>query len=131
MTLIQLKFKPKHPPNMNNQVTYLKFNINIRKRSNFPKHMAHQPIRFGPWLFPTPMSPPGTANCSSFFSAHKESILVYIGMHLMSPFFSLKTIPRQISIVWCNLKTPYKQLELINGSIRDMFYLLQVRQVNQ
>lgn len=47
----------------------------------------------GSILVPTPISPPGTANCSSFCSVYKETILLNIGLHVNLPSESLLTRP--------------------------------------
>lgn len=47
----------------------------------------------GSIFVPTPMSPPGTANCNSFCSVYKETILLYIGLQVSLPSESLLTKP--------------------------------------
>lgn len=59
-------------------------------------------------LVPTPMSPPGTANLSWFFSASSETIREKIGWHLVRPSASLVMTPGRTSISCPNRSTPVK-----------------------
>mmetsp|Transcript_4721 Transcript_4721/g.14524 ORF Transcript_4721/g.14524 Transcript_4721/m.14524 type:complete len:243 (-) Transcript_4721:19-747(-) len=57
-------------------------------------------------VVPTPMSPPGTAYCSSFCSAYSDTMRLMMGAHLMRPSLSLLTMPGRTSIFWPIRSTP-------------------------
>uniref|UniRef100_A0A7C9DVK1 Uncharacterized protein n=1 Tax=Opuntia streptacantha TaxID=393608 RepID=A0A7C9DVK1_OPUST len=67
-------------------------------------------VRVGSMVVPTPIRPPGTANCSSFCSAYNETILEYIGVHFMWPLSSFTTIPGRTSMFWLTFRTPFRIL---------------------
>lgn len=52
-----------------------------------------------------PMRPPGTANCSSFCSAKRETILEKMGLQVSLPSLSLDTKPGRTSISMPTCKT--------------------------
>mmetsp|Transcript_520 Transcript_520/g.1592 ORF Transcript_520/g.1592 Transcript_520/m.1592 type:complete len:264 (-) Transcript_520:323-1114(-) len=65
-------------------------------------------VRVGSSRVPTPMSPPGTANCRSLCSAYRELILESKGTHLTVPSGRRDTIPGRISISSPTLRTPWR-----------------------
>ena len=74
----------------------------------------------------TPMSPPGTAYCSSFCSANNDTIRDKIGRHCIFPSCVLETIPGRTSIS-CPTYITHTQhkrstLNVYNGSIVEPGY---------
>mmetsp|Transcript_31272 Transcript_31272/g.81985 ORF Transcript_31272/g.81985 Transcript_31272/m.81985 type:complete len:248 (-) Transcript_31272:343-1086(-) len=61
-------------------------------------------------MVPTPISPPGTAYCSSFFSAKSDSIREKMGVTCICPLSSFDTIPGRTSISCPFLSTPRRIL---------------------
>ena len=55
-------------------------------------------LSVGSIFVPTPMSPPGTAYCSSFVSARRLTMRERMGVHVIFPESSFETIPGRTSI---------------------------------
>lgn len=64
----------------------------------------------GSIFVPTPIRPPGTANCSSFCSVYNDTIREKIGRQVTLPSASLLTTPGLTSISCPTFKTPLKIL---------------------
>mmetsp|Transcript_114425 Transcript_114425/g.318574 ORF Transcript_114425/g.318574 Transcript_114425/m.318574 type:complete len:265 (+) Transcript_114425:439-1233(+) len=65
-------------------------------------------VSMGSIFVPTPIRPPGTANCSLFCSAAKDMIRERIGLHWVLPWASLLTMPGLISISSPTFRTPLR-----------------------
>mmetsp|Transcript_87480 Transcript_87480/g.245617 ORF Transcript_87480/g.245617 Transcript_87480/m.245617 type:complete len:244 (+) Transcript_87480:546-1277(+) len=65
-------------------------------------------VSVGSILVPTPIKPPGTANCNELCSAAKDMILERIGLQITVPAESLPTTPGRISISSPTFKTPLR-----------------------
>mmetsp|Transcript_3937 Transcript_3937/g.9459 ORF Transcript_3937/g.9459 Transcript_3937/m.9459 type:complete len:366 (-) Transcript_3937:451-1548(-) len=63
-------------------------------------------VSVGSTVVPTPMSPPGTAYCSWFCSAKRDTMRLLMGVHLILPSASLLTMPGRTSISCPTLSTP-------------------------
>mmetsp|Transcript_2980 Transcript_2980/g.5864 ORF Transcript_2980/g.5864 Transcript_2980/m.5864 type:complete len:213 (-) Transcript_2980:677-1315(-) len=65
-------------------------------------------VKVGSTEVPTPMRPPGTANCSGFCSAKREMILEKMGVTFTVPSESLVTIPGRTSTSCPTRSTPLR-----------------------
>mmetsp|Transcript_66229 Transcript_66229/g.185188 ORF Transcript_66229/g.185188 Transcript_66229/m.185188 type:complete len:263 (-) Transcript_66229:386-1174(-) len=65
-------------------------------------------VNVGSILVPTPIKPPGTANCSRFSSAAKVTIRERMGLQTNVPSPLLETMPGRISISSPTLSTPLR-----------------------
>mmetsp|Transcript_10290 Transcript_10290/g.21265 ORF Transcript_10290/g.21265 Transcript_10290/m.21265 type:complete len:262 (-) Transcript_10290:277-1062(-) len=65
-------------------------------------------VSMGSIFVPTPIRPPGAANCRAFCSAASDMIRDRIGLHCVLPCSSLLTMPGRISISSPSLSTPLR-----------------------
>mmetsp|Transcript_76630 Transcript_76630/g.212951 ORF Transcript_76630/g.212951 Transcript_76630/m.212951 type:complete len:230 (-) Transcript_76630:446-1135(-) len=76
-------------------------------------------VSVGSILVPTPIRPPGTANCNELFSAAKDTIIERIGLHTTFPDSSLLTMPGRISISSPTFNTPLRMEPPATPPLRD------------